>query len=131
MEEYKILSTVASHALGYLNELPARRVFPDKKSLAMLDQLSVALPEVPAKAEQVIKTLNEIGSVNTVATNGGRYFGFVFGGSLPASLAASWLVSAWDQNAVFKVSSPIAARLEKITGNWLLDLLQLPPASAV
>ena len=131
MEEYKILNTVAKHALNYLNELPGRRVFPDRDSLERLAQLNLPLPESAANLNEVIETLHTIGSVNTVASNGGRYFGFVFGGALPASLAASWLVSTWDQNAVFKVSSPIASHIEKITANWLLDLLRLPTGSAV
>ena len=131
MKDYKILSSVTTHALNYLEALPARRVFPDAKSLDKLREMSVPLPETAATTEEVITLLNEIGSINTVATNGGRYFGFVFGGTLPASLAASWLVSTWDQNAVFKVSSPVTAHIEKVTANWLLELLQLPTGSAV
>ena len=131
MEEYKILNSAAKHAIDYLNELPERRVFPAEESLQKLHKLSSLLPETATNAEDVIDMLSEIGSINTVATNGGRYFGFVFGGTLPASLAAGWLLSAWDQNAVFKVSSPVAAHIEKITANWLLDLLRLPAASAV
>ena len=131
MEEYKILNSAANHALHYLDELPGRRVYPVKESLQMLEKFSIPLPESATDAQEVINILNSIGSVNTVATNGGRYFGFVFGGTLPASLAANWLISAWDQNAVFNVSSPVAAHIEKVTGKWLLDLLQLPTGSAV
>jgi glutamate/tyrosine decarboxylase-like PLP-dependent enzyme len=130
MSHYNILNSAAKYAMDYLEELPQKRVFPTKESLKQLNQLSASLPEHATDMEQLLAQLHTIGSQNTVTSNGGRYFGFVFGGTLPASLAASWLVTAWDQNAVFKVSSPVSAHIEKIAGNWLLDLLQLPEASA-
>jgi len=131
MTEYSILNSVTDYALRYLNGLGERRVYPDKTSLAELEKFSVGLPESNTETGEVLRLLNAAGSVNTVATNGGRYFGFVFGGAIPASLAANWLASAWDQNAVFKVTSPIAAHIEKISTGWLLDLLGLPSQSAV
>ena len=53
------------------------------------------------------------------------------GGTLPAALAADWLVSAFDQNAAMWVMSPAAAMVEEITAGWLLDLLGLPAGCAV
>jgi glutamate/tyrosine decarboxylase-like PLP-dependent enzyme len=120
-----------NYAIKYLDELPVKRAFPDAAALNELEKLSIKLPGSATDSQEVLETLNRIGSPNTVASNGGRYFGFVFGGSLPAALAANWLAAAWDQNAVFKVSSPIAAKLEDVAGDWLLNLLQLPPKSAV
>ncbi|MGE5106592.1 MAG: pyridoxal phosphate-dependent decarboxylase family protein, partial [Sphingobacteriales bacterium] len=131
MGDYEILNSAAKNAIKYLNELPGRRVFPDEESLQKLENFSVPLPESAENAGELLEMLHTFGSVNTVASNGGRYFGYVFGGTLPVSLAASWMASAWDQNAVFKVSSPIAAHIEKVTGKWLLDLLRLPSESAV
>jgi len=129
LKDYSILNSVADHALNYLNELPNRPVFPSEESLKKLEQFDVPLPDSGIEGEAIIEQLNSIGSINTVLSNGGRYFGFVFGGSLPASLAANWMVSTWDQNACFRISSPVAAQIEKVAGNWLIDLLGLPVGS--
>jgi len=131
MLKYNILHDAAKYAHDYLNRLENRRVFPSEPSIQQLKNLTSSLPLLGKGDEQVLKDLHTIGSENTVATNGARYFGFVFGGTLPASLGANWLTTAWDQNAVFKVSSPVVAHLEKIAGDWLLQLLQLPGSSAV
>ena len=131
MSDYKILEQAAKHAIDYLNALPGHRVFPSDDNLEQLPNFSPSLPVNGISGENILEQLHVIGSQNTVATSGGRFFGFVFGGTLPASLATNWLVSAWDQNAVFKVSSPVAAHLENIAGRWLLELLQLPQSSAV
>jgi glutamate/tyrosine decarboxylase-like PLP-dependent enzyme len=131
MKEHDLLDKVKGYAVQYLDELPGKRAFPGEEELRMLEQLSVPLPVSPTEPAAVLDLLNSIGSPNTVASNGGRYFGFVFGGTLPAALAANWLAAAWDQNGVFRASSPIAAQLEKVAGGWLLDLLRLPARSAV
>ena len=57
------------------------------------------LPGVPAEPENVIALLDEVGSPATMASAGGRFFGFVVGSSLPATVAANFLAAAWDQNA--------------------------------
>ena len=74
----------------------------------------------------VLALLDRVGSPATVATTGGRYFGFVNGGALPASVAANWLASAWDQNAALRVMSPAAAALEDVALEWVRDVLGLP-----
>ena len=79
-----------------------------------------------ATRSRLLALLDEAGSPATVATAGGRYFGFVIGGSLPAALAANWLAGAWDQNAGLAAASPVAARLEAVALRWLLDALGLP-----
>ena len=83
-------------------------------------------PTHPASPEAVIELLDRVGSPATVATAGGRFFGFVHGGCLPAALAANWLAGAWDQNAVLYATSPIGSRLEEVASRWLVDVLGLP-----
>ncbi|MBT8331993.1 MAG: aspartate aminotransferase family protein [Deltaproteobacteria bacterium] len=122
-----LLKLTAERSIHYLGRLPEGRVFPSSAAIASLSNLVEPLPEAPSKDEDVIQLLDDIGSPATVLTTGGRYFGFVTGGSLPASLAANWLAGAWDQNAGLQVMSPVAAILEQVALDWLRDILSLPP----
>lgn len=61
----------------------------------------------------------------------GRFFGWVIGGTLPAAMAADWLVSAWDQNSALRYATPAIAAIEEAAGEWLLQLLGLPKESDV
>ena len=114
----------------YLDAAPERRVFPDQAALAALNAFDEPLPEHPTPADVVIHGLHRLGSPATTAQGGGRYFGFVNGGLLPAALGARLLADIWDQNAALQVMSPIAAKLEAVCETWLVDLLQLPGGCA-
>jgi glutamate/tyrosine decarboxylase-like PLP-dependent enzyme len=124
-----LLTETADRAARYLAGLPDRSVAPLPEHVAGLTALGGPLPEAPADPAEVLALLDDIGSPATVASAGGRYFGFVIGGTLPAALAANWLAGAWDQNAYLQAMSPVAARLEEIVLEWMVDLLGLPAAS--
>ena len=121
-----LLPEAARRAEVYLSNINHRRVAPAPEDVARLEQLARPLPDEPTDPAEVLKLLDEYASPATVATAGGRYFGFVIGGALPASLAATWLAAAWDQNCALRVMSPATARLEDITLDWLRDLFGLP-----
>ncbi|MBI5961099.1 MAG: aspartate aminotransferase family protein, partial [Chloroflexi bacterium] len=84
----------------------------------------------PQAAEDTLHLLDTFGSPATVASTGGQYFGFVIGGALPVTQAASWLATIWDQNAAFFTTSPIAAKIEEVALRWLVDLFQFPSNTA-
>ncbi len=121
-----LLIDAAERASNYLDGLKERRVAPSPEDLERLALLDTPMPEKPSDAQSVLRLLDEIGSPATVASAGGRFFGFVMGGSLPASLACNWLAGAWDQDAGMRVASPISAALEDISLRWLVDVLRLP-----
>jgi glutamate/tyrosine decarboxylase-like PLP-dependent enzyme len=125
-----LLRETAQRAIGYAREAQERPVAPHAEAVARLESLAGPLPQQPSDASSVLALLDEVGSPATVASTGGRYFGYVTGGVVPAALAANWLAGAWDQNAGISLQSPVAAQLETITLGWLGELLGLPVTSA-
>jgi glutamate/tyrosine decarboxylase-like PLP-dependent enzyme len=125
----KLLVETADRAARYIAGITDRRVAPLPADVARLEALGGPLPQLPSDPSEVLALLDDIASPATVATTGGRYFGFVIGGSLPAALGANWLAGAWDQNASMQVMSPVAAKLEEIVLEWIVDVLGLPSGS--
>jgi glutamate/tyrosine decarboxylase-like PLP-dependent enzyme len=125
----EILADAATRALGYLQTIRERHVGVTQEALDRLPALGGALPAQGQAPKAVLLMLDEIGSPATMASTGGRLFGGVIGGALPATVAAHWLAAAWDQNACLFDFSPVAAYLENVVLGWLLSLLGLPPTS--
>jgi glutamate/tyrosine decarboxylase-like PLP-dependent enzyme len=110
----------------YLASLESRPVAPRPEALAALKQLDERLPEQDCDPAETLARLDDIISPATMAMAGPRFFGFVIGGALPVTLAASWLATAWDQNAGLYNSTPGVSRLEQIALRWLVELFDLP-----
>ncbi len=121
-----LLDQTAGLAADYLEALPERPAgwLVDVEELR--SRLGGPLPETPADSDQVIADLAAGVEPGLVASPGGRYFGFVIGGTEPAALAADWLTSTWDQNAGLFVCCPSSAVVEEVAGAWLAELLGLP-----
>lgn len=115
-----LLAVAAQRGIRYLEEIDDRLVFPGTADVDRLEKaLDMRLPDEPQEALEVLSFIDELGSPATVANAGGRYFGFVTGGALPASVAANRLAAAWDQNSFAFVSSPAVALFEAGALRWL------------
>jgi glutamate/tyrosine decarboxylase-like PLP-dependent enzyme len=126
----ELLDDAARRSLRYLEDLGTRPVAPDAKAVAGLAELDAPLPARGASPAATLRLLDEIGSPATVASAGGRFFGFVTGGALPATVASHWLSTAWDQNAALHAPGPAAPAFEAVALRWLLELTGLPADAA-
>jgi glutamate/tyrosine decarboxylase-like PLP-dependent enzyme len=126
-----LLGLTAELAADFYETLADRPVYPAATAEELRAALDGPLPQNPLDPRTVITQLAAAASPGLVAEPGGRYFGFVIGGSVPAALAADWLTSAWDQNAGGYPCGPAAAVVEEAVGAWVLDLLGLPAGAGV
>ncbi|MCW3767545.1 pyridoxal phosphate-dependent decarboxylase family protein [Paenarthrobacter ureafaciens] len=119
------------HATNWLASVPTRSVRPKSDADQVAASILPRLPDEPADAAAVVDELAALAEPGLMAIQSGRFYGWVMGGTLPAAMAADWLVSAWDQNAGLRFATPAAAAIEESAADWLLDLLHLPATSDV
>jgi glutamate/tyrosine decarboxylase-like PLP-dependent enzyme len=123
-----LLFDAAERGVRYLEAIPGRRATPLPEDLDRMANLGGPMPETGRDPAAVLALLDHFGSPGTVSNTGGRFFGFVTGAALPATVAANWLAGAWDQNVCLRTLSPVGAYVEDIALAWLLDVLGLPAA---
>ena len=125
------LEAAYQHAISFISDVAQRHVGSRTERADLLAALGGPLPSGATDPVEVINHLARAADPGIVATIGPRYFGFVTGGSLPVTVAADWLVSAWDQNACLYVTSPAASVMEDIVSGWIVELLGLPATAGV
>ena len=126
MNERELFHQVADYAGHFTETLDTRPVRDQAGTDEMYASLGGPLPEDGLDARAVIASLVEAAQPGLVASQSGRYFGFVVGGSLPAATAADWLATAWDVNAGGWALGPAAMTVEEVARGWLAELLGLP-----
>jgi glutamate/tyrosine decarboxylase-like PLP-dependent enzyme len=124
------LAAALDHALQHIAAQPTASVGPTVDLATLRQRLDRPLDDSGLDPRQVLDELVQAVEGGIVGSAGGRFFGWVIGGSLPAALAADWMTSVWDQNACLYAAGPAAAVVEETCGRWLKQLLGLPAGAS-
>ncbi|HEY7021912.1 MAG TPA: aminotransferase class V-fold PLP-dependent enzyme [Ktedonobacterales bacterium] len=127
---HAVLEHAFTHALTFLEQLERTPVGATTPLAELRQRLARRLPDAGVEAEQVIDELVADVAGGIVGSAGGRFFGWVIGGALPAALAADWLTATWDQNAARTTGGPAVAVIEEVCGVWLKEILGLPSGAS-
>ena len=122
IQDHQLFTSAQSYAFQYLDEVFDRNVYPTEEALNKLQHFEEDMPSSSGNVQEILDSLHHYGSSATLPTLGGRYFGFVTGSSIPATLAVKGLSDFWDQNSAMEVLSPISAKLETVVEDWLCEL---------
>lgn len=121
-----VLHAAYETAVSYLSNLDRSSAAATTDLQTLRNKLGRELNQQSLPPEQVVGELAADVEGGILGSAGGRFFGWVIGGSLPAALAADWLTAAWDQNACLYATGPAAAVVEEVAGGWLKQILGLP-----
>jgi len=124
------LEAAFNHAVSHLENLDQTSVAATADLGTLRARINKPLARAGVPPEQVISELNWDIAGGLLGSAGGRFFGWVIGGALPAAVAADWLTSVWQQNSALYACSPAAALVEETVGAWLKEILGLPPQAS-
>jgi len=124
-----LLESAMNRSVRYLEEIQTRHVGHTPAGRDGLKQFDEPMPAKGTDPENVLQTLDRVGTPATMGIAGPRFFGFVIGGSLPVTLAANWLAGAWDQNSGLYEITPATAFLEEVALKWLNEIFGFPPST--
>jgi glutamate/tyrosine decarboxylase-like PLP-dependent enzyme len=119
------LLRTAERVADYRSSVGERPVAPAIDPDRLREALGGPLPAEGAEPNAVIEQLAGAVDPSLTASVGPRYFGFVVGGALDSATCADILATGWDQMAFNAVSSPAAAVVEDVVGDWLKEALGL------
>ncbi|MDL9980548.1 pyridoxal phosphate-dependent decarboxylase family protein [Microbacterium sp. ASV49] len=125
------LAAAHLRARAWLDGLEDRPIAPRADAETVKDALGRTLPDEGEDADAVVLRLADAAEPGVMAMGSPRFYGWVIGGAQPAALGADWLVSTWDQNTAIRAVTPGVVAAEELAGEWILDLLGLPPTSDV
>lgn len=129
--DFSIYHKASKLGYNYLTQAMDRHVFPHEEAIENLENFNEPFPELSSSSDAVLDLLKKYGESATLSHIGGRYYGFVIGSVVPASLSSKIMSAFWDQCPAMEVLSPLGSKLETIVEKWLKTILLLPDESVV
>jgi len=124
--DYSIYEKALKMGHEYLTNAMERHIFPYDEAITALENFNEPFPGISSSSQTILNLLKQYGEQATLPHIGGRYFGFVIGSVIPASLSAKIMSAFWDQCPAMEVLSPLGSKLETVVENWLKDIFSLP-----
>ncbi|WP_370334903.1 aspartate aminotransferase family protein [Parvularcula marina] len=132
MNDYKAALNLAhQESLRFLEALRDSPADAEIDQATARSRLVTDLPDTGLPDEDVIAELITAAKGGIPRQAGGRFFGFVMGGIHPAGVAADWLSSAWDDAPGTPLAAPFGCAVDRLAGEWALDLMDLPREASV
>jgi glutamate/tyrosine decarboxylase-like PLP-dependent enzyme len=117
-----LLEKVKIQGIDFLKNINSRPTSTNYKV-----KISEKLPENGIGTFGALQNFNNRFENIIVSSSGPRYWGYVTGGTTPASIVGDWLTSIYDQNSQeTDAQGDISANIEIETIKLLLDLFELP-----
>jgi len=114
----------------YLDSLRERRVYPVTTARQIRERLDAGLPEAGANFEQLLEVMREV--IEPLSRHNGhpRMFGYVQSPGTPIAAIADLLASALNANLTAWRSAPAAVEIERLTIDWIKQILSYPTDAA-
>lgn len=125
-----LLRRTADRIADYRVSARDRPVAPTFDPAVLRAALGGPLPTEGTDAHAVIEQLVRAVEPALTTSVGPRYFGFVIGGALDAATSADLLTTGWDQVGFNPTTSPPAAVVEDVVGEWLKEAFGLPATAS-
>ncbi|MEM7095708.1 MAG: pyridoxal-dependent decarboxylase [Actinomycetota bacterium] len=127
--ERPVFDQAVDIARNYVESVRDQPVGPTPDQIAALEAFGSVSIDAPIEPDEAIQMLDALGSPATMRSTGGRYFGFVNGGTVEVARAAAIVAGAWDQNAALSTMSPTAAAIDTAAAEMIVDALGLPSSA--
>jgi len=123
-DEIRRMGHAAVEAMGsYLESMRERLVYPQTTAGQIREQLDAALPDEGVEFERLLGTFRDV--VLPMSRHNGhpRMFGYVQGPGTAIGAIADLLASTLNANLTAWRSAPAAVEMERLTINWIKQIL--------